>query len=146
MLNQEGDLVGIIAPEALPEGSKGRIGGYGISDIKGIIELLSNGAAIPYTGIYGMDVTEGLEGKNMPKGVYVKEVPVDSPAMAAGIQSGDILYQADGTEISSMEEYHSVLMKEKEGKAVKIRGYRQGAGDEYVEIEFDVTIGRKQSE
>ena len=47
---------------------------------------------MPYIGIYGVDVSEDMKEQGLPKGVYVKEVEVDSPAMAAGIQNGDITH------------------------------------------------------
>lgn len=141
ILNKKGQVVGIINQSALGEGSDGRIGGYGISDIKEIIELLSNGSNIPFTGIYGMDVTDKLMKKGMPQGVYVKEVAADSPAMAAGIQSGDVIVGINGENIVSLSNYHSILMGLKSGAVIQLNGCRQGQNDEYVEIDFEVTVG-----
>ena len=124
------------------EGNR-RVVGYGISDIKSSIELLSNGSVIPYTGICGMDVTEELEDKGMPKGIYVKEVEPDSPAMAAGIQSGDVIVRIDGQNIISMSNYHSLLIHKSVGTQFRLQGLRQGAGGEYVDIEFNVTVGSR---
>ena len=58
--------------------------GYGISGLKSEIELLSNGQAVPYIGIRGLDVTAEIEAQGIPGGVYVRTVETDSPAMAAG--------------------------------------------------------------
>lgn len=140
ILNRYGQLVGVIDQSVLGEGSNGRVGGYGISDIKKVIELMSNGSDIPYTGIYGMDVTDELSEKGMPKGVYVKEVVADSPAMAAGIQSGDVIIAVDGEDIVDLSNYHSILMRKSKGGTIKLHGCRQGAGDEYVDIDFKVTV------
>lgn len=146
ILNRYGQLIGVIDQSALEEGSNGRVGGYGISDIKDVIELLSNGSVIPYTGIYGMDVTEKLAEKGMPQGVYVREVAADSPAMAAGIQSGDVIVGIDGEDIGNLKNYHNILMTKREGSTIKLRGCRQGAGDEYVEIDFEVIVGSRNKE
>lgn len=146
ILNRYGQLIGVIDQSVLEEGSNGRVGGYGISDIKDIIELLSNGAVIPYTGIYGMDVTEKLTAKGMPQGVYVREVAADSPAMAAGIQSGDVIVGIDGEDIGNLANYHNILLKKSEGSTIKLRGCRQGAGDEYVEIDFEVIVGSRNKD
>lgn len=147
LINRQGRLIGIIHPSVLGEGSSNRIGGYAISDIKGIIEHLSNESAIPYTGIYGMDVTEKLIKKeNMPQGVYVKEVAVDSPAMAAGIQSGDVIVGIDGEDIGNLYNYHSILMEKSEGSEINLKGCRQGTGGEYVDIDFKVTVGSKNKD
>lgn len=140
-----GSLIGIISPTSLVEGNNGRISGYGISDIKDIVERLSNGIPVPYTGICGMDVTEELIEKGMPQGVYVKEIKPDSPAMAAGLQSGDVIIGIDGQNIVDLSNYHSILMQKSEGTQIKLQGCRQGAGDEFVEIEFNVTVGSKNN-
>ncbi|MCI8710439.1 MAG: serine protease [Dorea sp.] len=145
IFNRWGSLIGIISPTSIVEGNNGRISGYGISDIKDIVERLSNGTPVPYTGICGMDVTEELTEKGMPQGVYVKEIKPDSPAMAAGLQSGDVIIGIDGQNIVSLSNYHSILMQKSEGTLIKLQGCRQGAGDEYVEIEFSVTIGSRNN-
>ena len=67
----------------------------------------------------------------------------DSPAMAAGIQSGDVITKIDGTKVASLSAYHTALMDEKSGIEVKVEGMRQGAGG-YVDIEFTVMIGSSQ--
>lgn len=143
IFNRRGQLIGVISQSVLEvEGNK-RIVGYGISDIKSIIELLSNGSVIPYTGICGMDVTEELNEKGMPQGIYVKEVEPDSPAMAAGIQSGDVIVGIDGQNIISLSNYHSILIRKEVGTQLMLQGCRQGAGDEYVDIDFSVTVGSR---
>lgn len=147
LLNRYGQMIGLIDQSVLGEGSSGRIGGYAISDIKTIIELLSNNSPVPYTGIYGMDVTEELMQKGgMPQGVYVKEVAVDSPAMAAGIQSGDVIVSADGNDIVSLDNYHAILMQKKEGSEISLKGCRQGAKGEYVDIDFKVKVGSRNKD
>lgn len=143
IFNRRGQLVGVISQSVLGMEGNRRVIGYGISDIKSIIELLSNGSAIPYTGICGMDVTEELNEKGMPQGIYVKEVEPDSPAMAAGIQSGDVIIGIEGQNIISLSNYHSILVHKKVGTQLILQGLRQGAGDEYVDIDFNVTVGSR---
>ena len=65
--------------------------------------------------------------------------------MAAGLQSGDVIIGIDGQNIVSLSNYHSILMQKSEGTLIKLQGCRQGAGDEYVEIEFSVTIGSRNN-
>lgn len=143
IFDRQGQLVGVISQLVLGKEGNRRIVGYGISDIKSSIELLSNGSVIPYTGICGMDVTEELEAKGMPQGVYVKEVEPDSPAMAAGIQSGDVIVGIDGQNIINMSNYHSILIHRSVGTQFKLQGLRQGTGGEYVDIDFNVTVGSR---
>lgn len=144
IVNVRGEVIGIIDQTLLEEDSRNLIAGYSISDIKEIIELLSNGGSVPYIGIYGVDVSEDMKEQGLPQGVYVKEVEADSPAMAAGIQNGDIITGVDGGEIIDLIGYHSILMGKEPGNKVVLKGSRQGTKGEYVAIDFTVTIGSKQ--
>lgn len=143
IVNLKGEVTGIIDQSISDEDSMKLTTAYGISDLKELIELLSNGKAVPYVGILGIDVTESIEQQGIPQGVYVKEVEVDSPAMSAGIQSGDIITSIGGAEIKTVSGYQSVLIDKAVGTKVKIKGQRQGSGG-YVDIDFNVTIGSKE--
>ncbi|QEK16637.1 Serine protease Do-like HtrB [[Clostridium] hylemonae DSM 15053] len=142
-VNLKGEVTGIIDQSISDEDSMKLTTAYGISDLKELIELMSNGKAVPYIGILGIDVTESIEQQGIPQGVYVKEVEVDSPAMAAGIQSGDIITSIGGAEVKTVSAYQSVLIDKEVGSKVKIRGQRQGSGG-YVDIDFNVTVGSKE--
>lgn len=143
IVNVRGEVIALVNQTLLEEESRNQLAGYGISEIKDIIEFLSNGQGVPYIGISGIDVTEDMEGQGIPKGVYVKKVETDSPAMTAGIQNGDIITVVDDTEIMNVEDYHGILMKKKSGTRVVLKGCRQGTGGEYVDIDFSVTVGTK---
>lgn len=143
LVNVRGEVIAIVNQTLLEEDNRNQIAGYGISDIKDIIEFLSNAQGVPYIGITGIDVTEDMEGQGLPKGVYVKKVETDSPAMTAGIQNGDIITVVDDTEITDMKEYHEILMKKADGDRIALKGCRQGTGGEYVDIDFTVTISAK---
>lgn len=142
--NIRGEIIGIIDQTILEEDSRNQIAGYGISDIKDVIEMLSNGAGVPYTGMCGIDVTEEMEEENLPKGIYVTEIEADSPAMVAGIQSGDIITSVDESETSTVSNYHAILMKKVPGNQIVLKGCRQGTGGEYVDIDFTVVVGTKE--
>lgn len=142
-VNLKGEVTGIIDQGISDEDSMNLTTAYGISDLKEVIELLSNGKAVPYIGIFGIDVTESIAQQGIPKGVYVKEVEVDSPAMSAGIQSGDIITSIGGTEVNTVSAYQAALLEKATGSKVKIRGQRQGSGG-YVDIDFNVTVGSKE--
>ena len=113
IVNLSGEVVGIIDQSISDNSSKRLVTGYGISGLKSEIELLSNGQAVPYVGIRGLDVTAEIEAQGIPNGVYVQTVEPDSPAMAAGIQSGDIITEAAGKKISSLAVYQSVMRDQK---------------------------------
>ena len=65
-----------------------------VAEIKCLLEILSNGEPICYTGIRGTTISKmQSEQLNIPQGIFVDRVEQGSPAMNAGIQSGDILYK-----------------------------------------------------
>lgn len=143
MVNLDGEVTAVIDQTVSEEDSMNLVTGYGITDIKDIIEKLSNDETIPYIGIQGIDVTEEIANQGIPEGVYVKEVDAESPAMAAGIQAGDIITSIGGEEVKSLMAYHNALMDRDSGDEVRIRGQRRGSGG-YVDITFSVTVGSKE--
>ena len=143
MVNLDGEVTAVIDQTVSEEDSMNLVTGYGITDIKDIIEKLSNDETIPYIGIQGIDVTEEIASQGIPEGVYVKEVDAESPAMAAGIQAGDIITSIGGEEVKSLTAYHNALMDRDSGDEVRIRGQRRGSGG-YVDITFSVTVGSKE--
>ncbi len=142
MVNADGEVVGIIDQSVSDQSSMNLVTGYGISDLKKIIEALSNGQSIPYIGIRGITVTEEIEAQGVPKGVYVQETMADAPAMEAGIRSGDVITAIGDTEIDSMEDYRRALLKLSVGDKVKISGKSKGTNG-YVNVKFTVTVGEK---
>lgn len=145
IVDTEGRIIGVIDQEVEERDNSALIYGYTISDIKDVAEFLSNGNAVPYLGIRGTDVTEEMEeSRGIPKGVYVKEVEADSPAMAAGIQSGDVLTAVGDSAITGYDNYHNILMEQSDDSEIVLKGYRQGTGGEYVEIDFPVVVGSKK--
>lgn len=144
LVNIRGEVIGIINTSVRSDDQTNKISGYGISDIKDVIELLSNGKNVPYLGVSGVEVSSEMQGQGIPQGVYVKEVDAESPAMAAGIQSGDIITNIADTDIINLLGYHNTLMKQNVGDKILVRGKRQGTGGEYVDIDFGVTVGYKQ--
>lgn len=143
MVNLDGEVTAVIDQTVSEEDSMNLVTGYGITDIKDIIEKLSNDETIPYIGIQGIDVTEEIANQGIPEGVYVKEVDAESPAMAAGIQAGDIITSIGGEEVKSLTAYHNALMDRDSGDEVRIRGQRRGSGG-YVDITFSVTVESKE--
>lgn len=140
MANADGEVVGIIDQTVSDQSSMNLVTGYGISDLKKIIEALSNGQSIPYIGIRGITVTEEIEAQGVPKGVYVQETLADAPAMEAGIRSGDVITVVGDTEVDSIEAYRRALLKLSVGDKVKISGKCKGTNG-YVDVKFTVTVG-----
>lgn len=140
LFNVNGEVVGMIDASAGEEDTT-TVTAYGISDLKPVIECLSNGESVPYLGITGVTVTEEIANEQeIPGGVYVQNVEADSPAMAAGIQSGDVITEIDKADVTTLSAYHAALMKQKTGDSIRIKGMRKGT-DGYVDVQYNVTVG-----
>lgn len=75
LVNLDGKVIGFIQNQCEVQAQKDTIQAYGISDLKEVIEHLSNNQDIVYMGIVGADVTTAIsETENIPIGVYVSEV------------------------------------------------------------------------
>ncbi len=139
-----GKVQGIIDSSFIDDGSNGILSAIGISAVKSEIELMSNGKNVPYVGIVGTVVTaEMSEAQGIPEGLYVTEVEVDSPAMKAGIQSGDVITKVGSRKVSDLEAYRKAILEQEAGKTITFTGQRRGA-ENYVDIKFSVTVGVKQ--
>ena len=139
-----GKVQGIIDSSFIDDGSNGILSAIGISAVKSEIELMSNGKNVPYVGIVGTVVTaEMSEAQGIPEGLYVTEVEVDSPAMKAGIQSGDVITKVGSRKVSDLEAYRKAILEQEAGKTITLTGQRRGA-ENYVDIKFSVTVGVKQ--
>lgn len=144
LFDVNGKVMGIIDKKLTNTSDAETLTALGISAVKNEIELMSNGKNVPYIGVIGAVITKEIsEARGIPAGLYVTEVEVDSPAMKAGIQSGDIITKVDDEEITSFVNYHSVIIRQEAGKAIQIVGQRQGS-ESYVDIKFNMTVGIKQ--
>ncbi len=141
IFNLGGDVIGMINPGITKDTDTGFVKAIAISDIKATLEFLVNGENIPYIGIQGSTVDRKIAGQeNMPSGIYVAQVQPDSPAMSAGIQSGDIIYELAGIPVTELQSYERVVYNCKKDQVVTVKGKRLGA-DGYVDIDFTITIG-----
>ncbi|MBD5526862.1 MAG: PDZ domain-containing protein [Lachnospiraceae bacterium] len=141
LFNTSGQVVGFIITGKTGSDMRNIISAYGISDLKQMISRLTKGDRIPYLGIIGADVPkEANEQSQVPFGAYVREVEMDSPAMLAGIQSGDVIVGIDQQSVTKMSDYSSYLLKINPEDVLTVRVMRQSQG-EYKEIAFEVTVG-----
>lgn len=139
LINLSGQVVGIIRSGGKKDAL---ITAYGISDLRRIIEKLSNGQEIAHMGIMGTDVPEEVHEKlGVPMGAYVTGIRMDSPAMQAGIQSGDVIVKLGTADIASFSDYQEAMMTLSPDLAVTVKIMRQGA-EEYQEMAVDVILGR----
>ena len=140
LIDCNGAVVGLITDSARKNKLHSYLSAIGISDLKLIIEKLSNGEKIAFSGVKGIDVTkEAHEESSVPYGAYVTEVSMQSPAMEAGVLNGDIIVEVDGTIINSFYDYKLAMLSKKPGDEVKM-GLKRFAGSEYTDMTVDLTL------
>lgn len=139
IFNLNGEVVGIIN-QKLGDFSQSTVTAIGISDLKRTIERMSNGKSRANLGVRGTDVTLEAMNKGVPSGAYVVEIEMGSPAMKAGIQSGDVITRIDGFEITSFTVYTESISQRNPEDEVVITLERSN-GESYVEFEVNVVLG-----
>lgn len=143
IINLKGQVVGIIDMTYNSDDMKNLISAVGIAELQKMMEKLSNDSDIAYFGVYGTDVTEEANEKmGVPYGAYITEIDMDSPAMNAGIQSGDVIIELDRTEIKNYQELVKALLLKEPDNEVKIKLMRQGPSG-YTEMELTAVLGLK---
>lgn len=140
LVSWSGQIVGILQDHYEAASQRNTIQAYGISDMKDIIEHLSNNQDIVYMGIVGADVTTAVsEAEDIPIGVYVSEVAMDSPAIEAGIQPGDIITSISGQNITNLKDVMSILLKCSSEQNIQVICQRPDMNG-YQELEFSVNL------
>lgn len=141
LINVRGQVLGIIDNSHNSEDMKNLVSALGITELRRVIERMSNERDQAYLGIHGMDVTpEANDSLGVPFGAYIIEIEMDSPAMAAGIQSGDVIVEINGKQIATYRDFMKVMTELEPEDLVSILLMRQGQ-EEYVQMEVEVTLG-----
>ena len=140
LISWSGKIIGLIQDQCEVTGQSNTIQAYGISDIMEVLEHLSNNQDIVYMGIIGADVTTTVsELEEIPIGVYVSEVAMDSPAIEAGIQPGDIITSINGQQVTNLKDVMSILMKCSNGQNIQVLCMRLNKTI-YQELELSVSL------
>ncbi len=143
LFNYENKVVGIITNGKNEAGMENMITAFGISELKKSITRMSNGRPEIYMGVIGMDMSDATRKETgIPLGAYVVDVIMDSPAMLAGIQKGDVLVQMNYIKITDMSGYTLALLQSSPGDTVTLVVKRL-VQDEYKEIEVKVVLSEK---
>lgn len=142
LLNVKGEVIGLVMQDYSRQGDENTLTAVSISDLKSLIEKLSNGKEVAYLGLGISTVTSEIEkAYDIPRGVYIKEVKMDSPAMAAGLQSGDVIVEMEGSAVYDESVYERKLLQVKPGDMVSIIIKRQSTNG-YVSIRCDVEASK----
>ena len=89
---------------------------------------------------FGQDIPDEIQKReNLPAGVYVSQVEMDSPAMTAGIVPGDILYAVGENAFTGISALTEALFEASPGDTVLLKYYR-AIGDSFEEMSVQVTL------
>ena len=139
LFNFNGQVLGVIAPDQSKGDVNGLIWAYGISELKSRISAMCSGTPTIYIGIIGTYVTpEANEEYGVPYGAYVLRTDMDSPAMLAGIRTGDVIVRLGDIPISNYADYVSALQTFDVGDKVTAAVMRKSQ-QQYVELEYIMT-------
>ena len=143
LFNSDGNVIGIMKIDNT-ENQNGELIAYGISDLKPLIEKMSNSEDITHLGITGVTVTNSIATTyNLPTGVYITGIVENSPAFLGGLMNGDIIVSMNGQTVVTYKALCDSLYKYNSGDLIIIEVKRQLGKDGYKNIPFNVTLGKK---
>ena len=141
LVNSEGKVIGINTLKIQGEGVEGLGFAIPINSTTDITSQLIEYSKVkrPYIGITGMDLDEETAKKyNLVVGVYVKSIEDFSSAEKAGLKPGDVIIEADGTKVTTMDDLNKIKNSHKIGDEMKLKVNREGQ-----ERELTVTLGEQ---
>ena len=129
LVNADGKVIGINTLKLSGTGVEGI--GFAIpinSTISVYNELKTNGKiARPFIGITGIDIDEAKAKQyNLVEGIYIKSIDNFSAAEKAGLKIGDVIIEANGTKIKTMEELTNIKNTLKIGDKITLKINREG--------------------
>ena len=140
LINTSGQVIGLVMQAYGNDSGQNTLTAISVSELKSLIEMLSNNQEIPYIGLELTTVTNDIAAEyEIPKGAYIKEVRIDSPAMAAGLQKGDVVTKMQGETIFNVDSYENKLLNLQPGSQVELVVQRQGQGG-YKEVTCTVEV------
>jgi serine protease DegQ len=139
LVNADGQIIGVNVAYIPPSGGAVSLG-FAIPSptaISVVQQLLENGKVeYAYLGLQPEQVTPQTAsqlGIDAQQGVLVVSVEPGGPAASAGLRQGDVIVEADGTEIATVEDLYTLLRQHKPGDQIAVKILRDGK-------EQDVTV------
>ncbi len=129
LVNSQGQVIGINTLKLEGTGIEGMGFAIPINSTTDISSQLIQYSKVkrPYIGITGMDLDEKTaKANNLVVGVYVKAIDDFSAAEKAGLKIGDVIIEADGQKITTMDELTEIKNKHQIGDEMKIKVNRNG--------------------
>ncbi|MCI2050132.1 MAG: S1C family serine protease [Lachnospiraceae bacterium] len=143
LIDLSGKVIGIIGMQFNTGSQSNVISAVGITELRPLIEELSNGNNKAYLGVHGTDVPASVNSEQgVPYGAFVARTELDSPALEAGLQSGDVITKFGEYDISDCSDLINALFKMKPDDDVLIVLQRQGTNG-YEEMTIPATLGNE---
>lgn len=141
LVNAEGKVIGINTLKLSGTGIEGMGFAIPINSTIDIYEQLIqyNKVKRPYIGITGIDLDEKTaEYNKLVVGIYVKAIDDFSSAEKAGLKIGDVIVQADGKNITTMDELNEIKNSHKIGDEMTLKVNRNGS-----EVSITLTLAEQ---
>ena len=129
LVNADGKVIGINTLKLSGTGIEGIGFAIPINSTTDVYNELKTKGKIsrPFIGIAGIDLDEATAKKNnLVVGIYVKTIDDFSAAEKAGLKVGDVIIQADGTNVKTMDELNDIKNKHKVGDNMSLKVNREG--------------------
>ena len=141
LVNAQGKVIGINTLKLSGTGIEGIGFAIPINSTTDITSQLIQYSKVkrPFIEISGIDLDETTAKKyNLVVGIYVKSVEDFSSAEKGGLKSGDVIIEADGKSIKSMDELNEIKNSHQIGDTMKLKINRDGS-----EKEITLTLGEQ---
>lgn len=141
LVNSEGNVIGINTLKLSGSGIEGIGFAIPINSTTDITSQLIQYSKVkrPYIGISGIDLDEATAKKyELVIGIYVKTIDDFSSAEKGGLKAGDVIIEADGKSIKTMDELNEIKNSHQIGDQMKLKVNRDGN-----ERELTLTLGEQ---
>lgn len=143
IVNLDGKIIGIITHSFNKGLNSDLCTVMGISRLRPIIERMINQKQQAYFGVIANDIpNEKKEKLGVEEGIYITDVKSNSPALEAGLKSGDIIEKINEEEVTSVMYFNSLLTKLKPKEKVKVSIVRTSLV-EAKKIKTEVILGKR---
>ena len=141
LVNSEGNVIGINTLKLSGTGIEGIGFAIPINSTTDVTSQLIQYSKVrrPYIGISGIDLDEDTAKRyNLVIGIYIKSVEDFSAAEKGGLRSGDVIIEADGKSVKTMDELNQIKNSHQIGDVIKLKINREGN-----EKEVTLTLGEQ---
>ena len=141
LVNSQGQVIGINTLKVSSTGVEGIGFAIPVNSTTDIINQLKTYSKVkrPYIGISGRDLNETVAKKyHLVEGIYIVSIDEYSSAEKAGLKIGDIIIEADGKKVTTMNELNEIKNTHSIGDTLKLKINRDGN-----EKEITLTLGEQ---